>query len=248
MSPKKKALQIVNNDMTNLYENKEVHTFVVNYHNPCYNFDTLPLKHPMFGLICGCSGSGKTLLLMNIIQKLNSTFNRIRIVTANKHEPLYEWLESKIDKPYLEIYEGLDEVKKIDLDKLEKAQWLWVFDDCNLIKDQSFIELLFKRGRKLAEKQGCSVLYLSQSYFSTPIFIRKNLHWIMLKKISGKRDLGMILKDTSIDATKEQLQRMYSYCVQSKDDVCSFMFIDLSSDDDKRFRKNFSEILDPDNF
>jgi hypothetical protein len=71
---------------------------------------------------------------MNIIAKLDSTFNFIRIVTANKHEPLYEWLESKIDKPYLEIYEGLKDVEKINLDQLESAQYLFVFDDMNLVK------------------------------------------------------------------------------------------------------------------
>jgi hypothetical protein len=250
MPPKKKlTIEIPNNSgMINFYENKDVQPFVVNYHNPAYNMDTMPLKHPMFGLICGSSGSGKTLLLMNIIAKLDSTFNFIRIVTANKHEPLYEWLESKIDKPYLEIYEGLKDVEKINLDQLESAQYLFVFDDMNLVKDQSFIELLFKRGRKLADKKGVSVIYLSQSYFSTPIFIRKNLHWIILKKVNGQRDLTAILRDTSIDASKDQLLRMYGHCVQSKDDVQNCMFIDLASDDEHRFRKNFNEVLNPDQF
>ena len=151
MPPKKKALKVTKkDDVINFYDLKDVQAFNPVYHNPTYDQNTQPLKHPMYMLICGTTGSGKTNVLLNIISKMNSTFNRIKIFTQNKAEPLYQYLESKIDKPYSEIHEGLAELNKMDLDKVEKNQYLFIYDDMVLEKDQSKIEQMYIRGRKLS--------------------------------------------------------------------------------------------------
>ena len=199
-------------------------------------------------LICGSTGSGKSNILLNIIKMMDSTFNGIKIFTQNKEEPLYEYLESIIEKPYLEIYEGLGELQKMELDKLEKAQWLFIFDDMVAEKNQKIIEHLFIRGRKLAQKGGISCIYLSQSYFQTPPVIRKQIGYLILKKINGKRDISSILRETSVEAEKEQLLSMFKYCVASKEDITNFLFIDLGAPETARFRKNFNMILNVDEF
>jgi len=191
MPPKKKALKVTKkDDVINFYDLKDVQAFNPVYHNPTYDQNTQPLKHPMYMLICGTAGSGKTNVLLNIISKMNSTFNRIKIFTQNKAEPLYQYLESKIDKPYLEIHEGLAELNKMDLDKMEKNQYLFICDVMVLEKDQSKIEQMYIRGRKLS----ISNIYLSQSYFQTPKVIRKQINYLILKKINGTRDINAILK------------------------------------------------------
>jgi len=244
MPPKKKIKEEPKTDVINFYELKEVQTFSPVYNNPTYDRITQPLKHPLYLLICGTTGSGKTNVLMNIICKMDSTFNRIKIFTQNKNEPLYEWLESKIEKPYLEIYEGLSELNKMDLDKMEKNQYLFIYDDMCLEKDQSKIEQMFIRGRKLS----ISNIYLSQSYFTTPKIIRKQINYLILKKINGSRDINSILKECSMQVDKKQLQRMFNFCVQSREDISNFFLIDLGASDELRFRKNFSMVLNPENF
>lgn len=147
MPPKKKIKEEPKPDVINFYDLKDVQTFSPVYHNPTYDINTQPLKHPLHLLTCGKTRSGKTNVLMNIISKMDSTFNRIKIFTQNKNEPLYQYLESKIDKPYLEIFEGLSELNKMDFDKMEKNQYLFIY--C-LEKDQSKIIQMYIRGRKLS--------------------------------------------------------------------------------------------------
>jgi len=235
-------------EIINFYELDEVKAFCPEYHNPCYCPESMPLKHPMFLVIVGCQGSGKTNILMNIIQKMDSTFNYIKIFTANKEEPLYLFLESKINKPYLEIFDGDNVLDNVQIDGLEKGQYLYIFDDLCLEKNQDKIEKLFIRGRKCAERQGVSCVYLSQMYFRTPSDVRKNMNALILKKINGKRDIANILRETSINAESDQLLNMFKHCVKTKDDIANFLLIDLAGPEEQRFRKNFCEILDVKNF
>lgn len=210
------------------------------YHNPCYDEESMHLKHPMYRLICGITGSGKTNVIMNMIRLMEHIFNFIKIFTQNKHEPQFQCLESIIDKPQLEVFEGLDELNAMDFDK---AQYLFIFDDCCLELDQSAIEQLYIRGRKLAEGSGVSSVYLSQSYFSTPKLIRKQINYVILKKINDKRDVDFILRECSINADRTQMTSVFTHCVRSRTDITTFMLIDFVASDEQTIRKNFDEIL-----
>lgn len=236
-------------EIINFYSVPEAQEFQIEYHNPNYNLKTMPLKHYMSMCIVGCSGSGKTNILLNIIHKMSNTFNFIRIFTANKHEPLYELLEKKIEKPYLEIFEGIEEFNNYNVDNLEKGQYLFVFDDMVNERHQEKICDMYKRGRKLANKEGASVVYLSQSWYDIPKFIRKNTSYIILKKINGKLELANVIRDCTLgDISKEQLFKMYEYCCASKEDITNFLLIDKNAPVEYLFRKNFKEILDPEDF
>ena len=246
MPPKKKQ----NGGMINFYELQECQAFQRTHHNPAYDFDKMPLKHPMMMSIVGATGSGKSNILLNIIQKMSNTFQYIRIFTQNKDEQLYNFLSSKIEKPFLEIHEGIDSVNDIDIDNLEDAQYLFIYDDMCIEKEakQEKIKTMYIRGRKLAKGNGVSNIYLSQSYYQIPSIIRKQMNCLILKKINGKRDINAILRECSLDANKEQLQNIYNYCVKSKDDITNCLFIDLGAPDNARFRKNFDEILNVNDF
>jgi ABC-type lipoprotein export system ATPase subunit len=75
------------------------------------NYKSHGMKVPFRSIIIGASGSGKTNILLNLISQMKNTFNKIIIYTRNKKEPLYEYLEKKIEPDFLEIHEGLDELK-----------------------------------------------------------------------------------------------------------------------------------------
>ena len=249
--PKRKTNKKNNNndEILNFYELDGVKVFCPDYNNPAYNRNTMPLKHPMRSVIVGASGSGKSNVLLNIIKKMDKTFNTIKIFTQDKSEALYLYLESVIDKPFLEIYEGIDSFNKFDFETLEEGQHLIIFDDFCIesTKKQQKICELYIRGRKMC-KGGISAIYLTQSYYDCPIIIRKQATNFIMKKINGGQELRKILKDTSLNATGSQLENMYDYCVQSADDIQNFLLIDKVAPESDRFRKNLSQILNPKDF
>ena len=240
-----KKVEEVNNkpsSVINFYELDEVKAFNKEKWNP--NFEVHNITIPFRLGIIGASGSGKSNTVMNIISQFNNTFNHITIFTKNKAEALYEYLEVKIPhKDDLEIFEGLEELNKMNLDTSFKGQNLIIFDDLCLEKDQHQIEELFIRGRKLGD--GISLCYLSQSFYAIPRKIRLQLNYLILRKIPSSRDIVAILKECSLSVTKDELLKLYNYSVTKS--ITNFLLIDFNVDPALQFRKNFDEILSVNN-
>jgi hypothetical protein len=208
--------------------------YLLKQHNP--NFEKHGLKLPFRMLICGNSGAGKTQTLLNIIYNMGSTFQNIIIITKNKDEPLYNFMEDKLGDQGLRILEGIDNAPNLDdMDKDE--QTLIVMDDLVLEKNQSALENYFIRARKL----NCSLIYISQSYYRVPRIIRQNLNYLIIKQLSSLKDLYRIMGEYSLGVEKQQLADMYKNSTGSKQD---FLLIDMDTDPENRFRKNFNEIFD----
>ena len=68
---------------------------------------------------------------------------------------------------------------------------------------------------------------------------------MILLKLSGNREVNMILSEFGLGVSKEQLMNMYEYATKEK---FSPLIIDLEKDPSDRFRKGFTEILDKDMF
>jgi hypothetical protein len=235
MPPKKKDNNqpTQSNKVINFYEvmPKE---FLTETENP--NFHLHNLKLPFRMAIVAPSGSGKTNWLVNLIHLFSQgkgTFPDITIVTRNKNEPLYEWLSSKSDQ--ITVKEGMENLPQ--LDKFDKDfNHLVVLDDLVLAKDQSRIENYYIRARKL----NVSVIYISQSYFRIPKIIRQNLSYLVLLKLSGERELKLILSEGGLGLDRDQLLALYNYATAEK---FSVLLIDYEAPIEKRYRKNFLEFL-----
>jgi len=204
------------------------------------NFDLHHIKLPFRMVVSAPSGSGKSNFLVNLIhlfsQGSKGTFADITIITRNKDEPLYNFLTKKCDQ--IQIKEGLHNIPQLDkMDK--KLNHLVCFDDLVLAKDQSAIENFYIRARKL----NCSVVYLSQSFFDIPKMIRKNCNYMVFLKIGGLREVKTILRDFSLNCSKEQLVNMYDYATKEK--LSPFVIDIEEKDEQKKFRKGFLEYLDP---
>ena len=65
--------------------------YLTKSHNP--NFEIHGIKIPFRMLIIGGSGAGKTSTFLTILHNFQSTFQNIHIITKNKNEPLYNYLE-----------------------------------------------------------------------------------------------------------------------------------------------------------
>ena len=237
MPPKKK--KVIKEDepdgtIKNLYE-KIPKELLDKVENP--NFHLHQLKLPFRMCIVAPSGSGKTNFLVNLISIFSAnkgTFQSITIITRNKDEPLYRWISSKSDQ--IVIKEGLSNTPP--LDKFDKElNHLVVWDDLVLAKDLTMVEQYYIRARKL----NVSCIFISQSFFKIPKIIRNNCGYMVLLKLSGNREVNMILSEFGLGITKEELLELYKYATAEK---FSPLVIDMEEDATKRFRKGLLEILD----
>lgn len=209
--------------------------FLLKSHNP--NYKKHGINIPFRMLIIGGSGAGKTQTLLNLIHNMNGTFNKIYVITKNKHEPLYEYLEEKL-KDDISVIEGIDAAPDLDKDISKKDQTLIVMDDLVLEKNQKPLEEYFIRARK----QNASLVYISQSYFAVPPMIRKNLNYLIIKRLSNQPDLFRIMREYSLGVEKDILLKLYEESI--KDNKQDFLLVDLDAEPEHRFRKNFNDIYE----
>ena len=211
-------------------------TLLVEAENP--NFNLHKLKLPFRMCIVAPSGSGKTNFLVNLIHlfsKGKGTFSDITIITKNKDESLYKFLAGVSEQ--IQIKEGLHNTPA--LDKFSKdTNHLVCFDDLCLQKDQSMIEQYYIRARKL----NCSVIYLSQSFFRIPKIIRTNCSYMVILKLSGNREVNLILSEFCLGVSKEQLLKLYEAATNEK---FIPLLIDIEAEPADRFRRGFLQILTP---
>ncbi len=230
-TPAKKA--VTSAKVQNLYEIMP-QELLVSAPNPNIHLHNMKLP---FRLVCVApSGSGKTnwlVFMLSLFSAGPGTFHHITVVTRNKDEPLYKWLESLNDR--IKVVEGLENTPL--LDKMDKDfNHLVVFDDLVLTKDQTRIANYYIRARKL----NCSVCYLSQSYFGIPKIIRQNCTYLVLLKLSGARELNLILSEGGLGIDKNELLRIYKEATAEK---FSPLIIDYEAEPDKRYRKGFDEFI-----
>lgn len=202
-------------------------------------------KHPFRLLIAGPSGSGKTNLLLNFIYDYLE-FDNLFICAKDMFEPKYAKLKEnytlfdgvdidsikypkKKKKIMLEFYDKFgtkgtlfssdtkDFISVDDLDSSTKN--VVVFDDCMTDKDQKSIEDFFVRGRK----KNASIIYLSQSYYRTPIVIRRNCNYLIFFNLQ-QREIQQILREIDGSLTKEEFRQLYKKCMQQPYD---FFMLDL---------------------
>ena len=232
--PPKKNKDNTESTIINMYE-KIPKNLLDKVSNPNYHLHKLKLAFRM--CIVAPSGSGKTNFLINLIHQFScgdkGTFQSIHIITRNADEPLYKWIQTKC--PSIVIKEGLSNTPKLDdFDKEENHLVVW--DDLVLSKDLSSVEQYYIRARKL----NCSVIFISQSYFKIPKIIRNNCSYMILLKLSGNREVNLILSEFGLGITKEQLLDIYKYATSEK---FSPLIIDLEENAEKRYRKGFTEII-----
>lgn len=231
--PPKKA-DNTSGKIINMYEKIPKH-LLNKADNPNYHLHHLSLPFRM--CIVAPSGSGKTNLLVNLIHKFsngNGTFQTIHIITRNADEPLYKWLNSKCEQ--IVIKEGLHNTPKLDdFDKDENHLVIW--DDLVLSKDLSMVENYYIRARKL----NVSVIFISQSYFKIPKIIRNNCSYMILLKLSGQREVNVILSEFGLGITKDQLLDLYKRATEEK---FSPLVIDMEADSENRFRKGLLEVME----
>ena len=177
--------------------------------------------HPYRILIIGGSGSGKTNVLLNLIEN-QPDIDKIYLYAKDPYEAKYQYLINKregvgIDhfndpKAFVEysndmrdVYKNIDEY---NIDKEHKI--LIVFDDiiADIITNKklnSIVTELFIRGRKL----NISLVFITQSYFKVPKDVRLNTTHFFITKIPNKRELQQIAINHSSGISTKDFENIY---------------------------------------
>ena len=186
------------------------------------------LKIPFYGLLIGNSGSGKTTILLSILENLSGQFQRICICLKSKDEPLYRLLEKRVKQ--IEFFEN--EIPDLDTFKDYNSSFI-AFDDFILEdkKIQNQMAAYFIRARKL----NCCVCLLSQSYYRISKLIRQNAQYIFIRKISTISDLKLILREYSLSCDLDSLIEQYNEATKI---FPNFLLIDVINN---KFCSGFSE-------
>jgi len=208
----KNYYEVIKND-------KEGKSLLKKNYNPQYgisHFIDLPFRL----LIIGPSGSMKTNTVIDLLNCTNNTWTKIIVCCKSKEEPLYQFMELKIP---ITFFEGIENVPKIeDLDLDEKDQTIIIFDDLVAEKNQKPMLDYFLRGRKF----GISMVYIAQTYYGIPKFIRCNSTHFLFKSLASVNDLRMVFREHSFSRDLEGLLTLYQFANSEK---TSFFLIDCNN-------------------
>ena len=138
-----------------------------------------------------------------------------------------------------DAYKNIDEYNPHKEKKI-----LIVFDDviADIINDKKLnltVTELFIRGKKL----NISLVFITQSYFKFPKYVRLNTTHFFIAKIPNTRELREIAINHSSDISTKDFTNIYKECTA---EPYSFLVNDttLASNNPLRFRKNLFNIYD----
>ena len=210
-------------------------------------YDNVP-KLPARAMILAPSGSGKSILIQNMILDIyKGCFNRIYIISSSINsdhtwQPVKKYIKDEIrpnekEKIYFEDYDP-DELEKIIKtqqkvieylkDKNEKKlfQILIVLDDVidnpQLCRHSKLLEMLYCRGRHLM----ISTITSTQTYKAINPICRKNVLDLFIFKLRNQADLDAVMEELSALASKKDLIKIYK---DATDEPYSFLYISLAS-------------------
>ena len=202
-------------------------------------------------LICGGTGTGKTNALYSYLLETskpkNGTFKHIFVVYKTE-EPLYEDLKEQLGKG-ISFYKSIADLPSVDefQDAIVndfKHQYLIVFDDCVNQKDKaSYMKVnnYFTYGRK----KGITICYLSQSFFTSDGFIRKQMSYLLLLSIKGRTDLNNILREYgSLQCDPKELYRIFKTATEKHGDELPLLKIDCNQvSNDVNFSRDWLDYI-----
>ena len=209
-------------------------------------------------LIIGGSGSGKTNVLLSLIEN-QPDIDKIYLYAKDPYEAKYQYLINKREgvginhfndpKAFIEYSNDMHDVYKNidDYNPDKENKILIVFDDmiADMIQNKklnSIVTELFIRGRKL----NISLVFITQSYFKVPKDVRLNTTHFFITKILSKRELQEISINHSSDIIIEDFVDVYRTFTA---EPYSFLVNDttLESDNSLGSRKNLFGIYNKNN-
>jgi len=188
-------------------------------------------------LAIGGTGSGKSLALLNFLQRKNEAFYKLIVFSGSStNEPAYNLIREKI--PDAEFYEDINELPSLNDDDDIEHEKLIVFDDFINMKKKEFQKI--KEYLTAGRKKKWTVYLNAQNYVEVPKTITRNCHYFLIFKQNDNATINNILKNHNIDnIDKEEFKDMYYDATKEKP---NFFTVDIKGGS---LRKNFTEFYKP---
>ena len=197
----------------------------LNHDLPTYktNHPLLP-KHIFRMCLIGVSNSGKTNLLINMLDNLVD-YDCLYIISETS-DGINEYFQKLAEKSNGAI-NFFSNANDFNLEMLDpKKTNVIIFDDiCHNTKAQEMIASCFSLGRH----HSASIIYLSQSYFKLPVFVRNNTNQFLLFRLGQDSELGKIHQRLGTEVSLQRFKQMYEIAVKRQ--KYGFMYINLLADD-----------------
>lgn len=228
--------------MKNIYKTNAMKKFNQDIENPGEPHHFIPYAHM---LVCGQTGCGKTNFVVNVLETMEDTFQRIIIAVKDTNEPIYQMLKFKLgDACDLYTLNELPTLKK--LQKADDEQILLVVDDFVCEKTDLFKKI---EGYSIAgRKRKIMCIFLVHSYFLKQLaLIRTQVRMLVLLSNPNKRNFDMTINQMSCDADVNVIKRVISNATKFKLNVA--MIDLLQTDMNKKIRRNifdWYELVDED--
>jgi len=192
------------------------------------NANPLMPQWPFRWLITGASNSGKTQIVANAILKGWLVFDRLILILRSREQDVYdailEHVENAAEGFSEEVKERVMVLEEVPpLSEMKKfGQTLVVFDDFLKSREQNkIIEDYFINSRH----KNFSLIYLSQSFYTTPRDIRLNCNYFSLMKGMNRRSLDSLYRDLGVGGvTRDEFVEIYNMATRPE---FGFLFIDL---------------------
>ena len=211
-------------------------------------------KLPVRGILLGPSGSGKGVLLQNMILDIyRDCFERVYLFSASINVdhtwlPVKTYLDSKInlseDEPplYYDTYDPeslqaiIDTQRKIvEHQKNKRSNKLFSIliivddfaDDPSFSRNSKLLHSLYVRGRHSM----ISTLVSTQKFAALSPLIRVNADSLYVFRLRNYQDLAMFLEEVSAIVDKKTLLQMYR---KATDESFGFLFVKLNARDKKK--------------
>jgi len=200
-------------------------------------------------MVLGCSGSGKTKMICNVLQKywtFHYLFVHAKFIEKKDYKGLKKYFENQEEKlgeqraSWSDTLDDLPDVKDLD----EDIRTIILIDDMMSedAKQQKKISNLYIAGRK----GGASVITLVQSLIGLAKNGRRNLTDLFLFGGSSPIDrdsLIYIWKNYCNDLTQQEFLELYNSCIQIP---YGFLYIDLRAPTVfQKYRYKFDCFLNP---
>lgn len=177
-------------------------------------------------MIVGATGQGKTNLLLNmLLQWMN--FEKCTIYTLNPHQDKYRILQDFEDQ-FSDIapqqFELLSPEEVAPVENLDDEQnKIIVFDDIKIDgKNMKNVMEYFS----LSRNKNCNCIYLSQSYYDVPKYIRRNTKCFVLFGGLDNKDIRHIADDMCKNISRKDFEDIYG---KATAEPFSYMVVDKTA-------------------
>ncbi len=183
-------------------------------------------------LVSAPSNSGKTNMVANMILK-TITWERIFIFAKDLDDEMWIALRKEFkdmqeiidetDNPFqlATFSDKMDDIPNIK-DLKRGVHKLFIFDDFVTDKNQSKISEMFR----ISRHKDCSCIYLSQSFFDTPKFVRHNCDYVALFRPSENNKQTQIAKTLGMRVGTKRFTKIFKEATRNP---FNFLLVDKNA-------------------